>query len=172
MKQDLRKKYLDIRRNIIGRDNKNDIIYNKIIDNKYVSECNIILIYVSYNYEVDTIKLINYFLKNKKVAVPRVDNGIMNFYYISSLNELRKNYYGILEPINNDMVNDYSNCVSITPGVCFSKLGYRIGYGKGFYDKFYSIHDVYKIGVCYKECLVDNIGVDKYDVAVNEVITD
>ena len=69
-------------------------------------------------------------------------------------------------------IEDFNNTVSITPGICFSYDLYRIGYGKGFYDKFYSNHDVYKIGLCYSDCLIDKIDNDKYDIKVNEIITD
>ena len=70
------------------------------------------------------------------------------------------------------MVNDFTSCVSITPGVCFSRDLYRIGYGKGFYDKFYSEHrEIYKIGLTYDECIIDNFNVDMYDQKLDLVIT-
>ena len=172
MKQELRKKYLNIRNTIKNKDIKDNIIYNKIINDIDIIDKDLILIYVSYNNEVDTIKIINYFLDKKKVAIPRIDNGIMNFYYIENLNELKKGYFGILEPISNRIVKDFNNCVSITPGICFSKDGFRIGYGKGFYDKFYSKNDMLKIGLCYKECFVSKIDNDRYDIAMDKVITD
>lgn len=172
MKQKLRNKYLNIRKNINNRNIKDNLIYDKVINDKDINNYDLVLIYVSYNYEVDTIKLISYFLKKKRVAVPRIDNGIMNFYYINSLDELKKGYFDILEPVSNNIVNDYSNAVSITPGICFDKRGYRIGYGKGFYDKFYSKYNVYKVGVCYKECLIDRLNNSEYDIPVDKVITD
>ena len=79
----------------------------------------------------------------------------MNFYYINSLDELMEGYFGILEPTSNNKIEDFNNAVSITPGICFSYDLYRIGYGKGYYDKFYSNHGVYKIGLCYSNCLID-----------------
>ena len=51
--------------------------------------------------EVDTINIIKYFINKKKIGVPRIDNGIMNFYYINSLDELMEGYFGILEPTTN-----------------------------------------------------------------------
>lgn len=171
MKQELRKKYLSIRNNIKDKDIKDNIIYNRIISDIDILNKDLILIYVSYNSEVDTLKIINYFLDKKKVAVPRIDNGIMNFYYINNIDDLKIGYFGILEPISNNIVKDFSNCVSITPGICFDKFGNRVGYGKGFYDKFYYKYDVFKIGLCYKECLLDRIDIDIYDIAVDKIIT-
>ncbi|MCI5734224.1 MAG: 5-formyltetrahydrofolate cyclo-ligase, partial [Tenericutes bacterium] len=119
-----------------------------------------------------TLKLIKFFLQNKRVAVPKIENNNMNFYYIKSLEELKSGYFGILEPVSNNLVTDFSNCVCITPGICFDLNGNRIGYGKGFYDKFFNEVDIYKIGLCYKKCLVRKIGVNNFDKRVEKVITD
>ncbi len=173
MKEELRKKYLVIRKNILDRCIKNKKILEKIIDLKAVKEASVILTYVSTDNEVDTIELIKYLLKNNKlVAVPRVDGDSMNFYYIKSLDDLNKGYMNIYEPIGDDMVKSFSKAISITPGICYSNDGYRIGYGKGFYDRFYSKNRVYSIGLCYSECLTSEKFNDLYDVAVDEIITD
>lgn len=172
MKKLLRSKYKEIRRSIIDKEDRDNIIFNKVINNTKVIEADTLLIYVSNEEEVDTISIIKHFLGKKKVAVPRIDNGIMNFYYINSLDELMEGYFGILEPTTNNIVKDFNNAVSITPGICFSYDLYRIGYGKGYYDKFYSNHGVYKIGLCYSNCLIDKIDNDRYDIKVNEIITD
>lgn len=171
-KNELRKIYRLKRKNIENKTIKDKIIYNKVINNKYVLKSDLILIYVSNNEEVNTLNIINYFLSFKKVAVPRIDNNIMNFYIINSLDELKKGYFNILEPITNNKVLSYSNSVCITPGICFDNNGYRVGYGKGFYDKFFSKNNIYKIGLCYKECIIENIIIDKYDINVDEIIND
>ncbi len=173
MKEELRKKYLVIRKNILDRDIKNKRILEKIINLKVVREASIILTYVSINEEVDTIELIKYLLKNNRlVAVPKVDGNSMNFHYIKSLDDLTKGYMNIYEPVSGDMVKSFVNAVSITPGISYSNDGYRIGYGKGFYDRFYSKNKVYSIGLCYRECLTSEKFNDLYDVAVDEIITD
>ena len=171
MKEELRQKYLLIRKNIKSKDKKDKAIYNKVINNSKIKSSNLILIYVSKKEEVDTINIINYFLKSKQIAVPKIENNIMNFYYIKSLNDLKKGSFNVLEPITKDKVTDFNNCISITPGICFSKDNYRIGYGKGYYDKFYEDNNIYSIGLCYKESLLNNIPKDKGDIPVNEIIT-
>ena len=171
MKEELRQKYLLIRKNIKSKDKKDKAIYNKVINNSKIKSSNLILIYVSKKEEVDTINIINYFLKSKQIAVPKIENNIMNFYYIKSLNDLKKGSFNVLEPNTKDKVTDFNNCISITPGICFSKDNYRIGYGKGYYDKFYEDNNIYSIGLCYKECLLNNIPKDKGDIPVNEIIT-
>ena len=170
MKNELRKKYLKIRSNISNRKIKDEEIFNLVINNKNIKNAQLILIYVSFNNEIDTINLINYFLKSKKVAVPKIENNIMNFYYINSLDDLKEGYFNILEPITSKKVTSFDNCVSLTPGICFTKNGDRLGYGKGYYDLFYQTNKVYKIGLCYKECLIDNLITNEFDQKVDEVI--
>lgn len=173
MKRDLRKKYLNIRKSILDKSYKDDLIFNKVISDERVLVSEDALIYVSFGDEVDTKRLIRYFLDvGKKVYVPRVSGCEMNFYRIGSFNDLEKGYKNILEPVGDEMISNFSKAICITPGACFNRCGYRIGYGGGFYDRFLSRTLVFSIGVCYKECFIDEDFNEEYDVAVNRVITD
>lgn len=173
MKKDLRKKYLNIRKNILEKDKKDEAIFRKVIEEAVVKEAKTILIYVSLDDEVDTKKLIAYFLtEGFKVAVPRVDGKMMRFYYIESFNDLENGYKNILEPTRNCiLVLDFDKSICITPGICFNKKGYRIGYGAGYYDRFLADKSIMSIGLCYKECLIEENFNDKFDVPVNKIIT-
>ena len=96
----------------------------------------------------------------------------MKFYYINSFDDLVLGYKNVLEPKEYCvMVSDFSSSISITPGICYNRIGYRIGYGGGYYDRFYEKVNLYKIGLCYKEFLIDDEFNDIYDVAVDEIIT-
>ena len=172
MKETYRIKYLEVRKNIKNKKILDQSIYQKVIDNKHIKNCQLILIYVSIADEIDTTNLIKYFLmNNKSVAVPKIIGDEMRFYYIENFDELKPGYFNILEPISNREVTDFNNCVSITPGICFSKDKYRLGYGKGFYDKFYKKHpNIYKIGLCYQECYLEDIPHNKHDIKVDEII--
>ena len=173
MKNELREKYLMVRKNITERDKLDEIIYNKVISNLQIINSSGVLIYVSLDDEVDTIRIINYLLSKKKlVAIPRVEGNTMNFYYINSLEDTHMGKFGILEPNGCERVKDYSGFVSITPGVCYTKDGYRIGYGGGYYNRFYKENNVYKIGLCYMECLISDKFMNEYDQKVDEIITD
>lgn len=174
MKKSLRKKYLLLRKDIFGREEKDNIIFDRVISNDRVILADTILIYVSLDDEVDTRRLINYFLESgKKVAVCKVLGKEMKFYYINNFDDLALGYKNILEPKEYCIeVFDFSSSISITPGICFNMLGYRIGYGGGYYDRFYDKVSLYKIGLCYKEFLIDDEFNDIYDVAVDEIITD
>ncbi len=169
-KNELRKIYKYIRNNIKDRNIQNEIIFNKVISLEKVKKADTILIYVSFNNEVDTLNIIKYFLGKKKVAVPKVNGNEMNFYYIDSFNDLSKGSFNILEPITTNKVTNFDNSICIVPGLCFDKENYRLGYGKGYYDKFLSNKNIYTIGLSYKETIIKKLPIDKYDIKLDKVI--
>lgn len=171
-KKELRDKYRLIRKNIKNKEYLDNIIFKKAITNDNILKSDIILIYVSTDEEIDTLNIISHLLKTKKVAVPKIEDGVMNFYFIKSLDDLEKGYFNILEPTTKEKVQSFNNSVCITPGICYSHSKYRIGYGKGFYDKFFNKNNIYKIGLCYKKCYIKEEFNDEYDIKVDEVITD
>ncbi len=171
MKKELRKKYLKIRLAIKSRTQKNKIISFKVLNHPLAQKADTILCYVSQKEEVDTHFLINTLLKTKKVAVPKVENGQMNFYYINSFADLKPGFKNILEPTTQKKVTNFHNCLCLVPGICFNHNGYRIGYGGGYYDKFLAQHEMDRLGLCYSKCLTD-FAPEAHDIAVNEVICD
>ncbi len=171
-KEFLRKKYKEKRDNIKNKVTKDNLIYQKVINNKDILSSKTLLIYISINSEVDTIKIINYFLNTKNIAVPKIIDNNMYFCYVTNLNELTSGKYNIPEPTNENIVTDFDNAICIVPGICYDKKNYRIGYGKGYYDRFLSKNKIKTIGLCYKECMIEKIDNDKYDYKIDEVITD
>lgn len=171
-KEFLRKKYKEKRDNIKNKVTKDNLIYQKVINNKDILSSKTLLIYISINSEIDTIKIINYFLNTKNIAVPKIIDNDMFFCYITNLNDLTPGKYNIPEPTNENIVTDFDNAICIVPGICYDKENYRIGYGKGYYDRFLSKNKIKTIGLCYKECMIEKIDNDKYDYKIDEVITD
>ncbi len=171
-KEFLRKKYKEKRDNIKNKVTKDNLIYQKVINNKDILSSKTLLIYISINSEIDTIKIINYFLNTKNIAVPKIIDNNMFFCYVTNLNDLTPGKYNIPEPTNENIVTDFDNSICIVPGICYDKENYRIGYGKGYYDRFLSKNKIKTIGLCYKECMIEKIDNDKYDYKIDEVITD
>ncbi len=171
-KEFLRKKYKEKRDNIKNKVTKDNLIYQKVINNKDILSSKTLLIYISINSEVDTTKIINYFLNTKNIAVPKIIDNNMFFCYVTNLNDLTPGKYNIPEPTNENIVTDFDNAICIVPGICYDKENYRVGYGKGYYDRFLSKNKIKTIGLCYKECMIEKIDNDKYDYKIDEVITD
>lgn len=152
-------------------------IKNKLLNLWAVREAESVLCYVSTEIEVDTREFINALLKTgKRVAVPKCEGekSNMNFYYINSLSELSSGSFGVDEPdsVKENAVNTTENTVCIVPAFMFDKNGYRLGYGKGYYDRYLSHYNGTAIGICYDENLKDELFHGKYDRHVDMVITD
>lgn len=172
-KKSLRNYALSLRKEIINKKDLETKIINNVLNNKKVLEANDILIYVSLDMEVDTKALINKLWKlNKNIYVPKVEGRIINFYKINSFDDLVIGSFGVLEPITNIIYKDDNNSCCIIPGLLFDKNNNRLGYGKGYYDKFLENRHIYKIGICFSTFLVDNLVTDKYDIKMDEVITE
>lgn len=77
-----------------------------------------------------------------------------------------------MEPTTKIKAEEYENSICITPGIVFDLKGYRVGYGKGFYDRFFSKYTGVKIGLCASRFLINHIQADEYDVPVNMIITE
>lgn len=98
--------------------------------------------------------------------------------YFPSKTNLTKNKFNIQEPeLKNenyfDQLNKKTNLdLILVPGLCFDRNGNRIGFGKGFYDSFLKLNpNSLKIGLCPKECLLEKIPADEWDIRVDMVIT-
>lgn len=160
------------RKQIKNKELKENTITNKLLNHKRIINSNNILIYVSMKYEVSTFNLIKELLiLNKNIFVPKVIDSIIKFYKINSIDELKLSNLNILEPITNIEYKYNNDTVCIIPGLMFDKFNNRLGYGGGYYDRFLSENNVYKIGICFNELLVEKINVDSYDVKMDEVIT-
>ncbi len=136
----------------------------------------IIITYVSKNPEVDTWHLIQRaFSDGKKVAVPKCrSQGKMDFYLISSQDDLEVSTFGIFEPKVNqcERLDVFENCFCIVPGMAFDASGYRLGYGGGYYDRFLSVFPGATAGLCYSRCVKWSLPRGYYDKPVDVLVTD
>lgn len=135
-----------------------------------------ILVYVDYNNEVETKNFIEYCIRlGKSVYVPKVYGGtLMKFHKIDSLALLNSGKYGILEPVNEYCDNwDDIKGLMVMPGLAFGRDFGRVGYGKGFYDRYLSAHNgIYTVAVCFDFQLIDKIDIDDYDYRPDVIVTD
>ncbi|MCP4717340.1 MAG: 5-formyltetrahydrofolate cyclo-ligase [Deltaproteobacteria bacterium] len=121
---------------------KSAAICRKLLSTPEVQQSGTIFCYVSFKSEVITHDLIRSLLKSgKKVAVPAVDQTTrtMSAVIITDFDrDLQPGTMGILEPLCTPLHRTAPEQIdlTITPGAAFSRAGWRIGYGGGFYDRF------------------------------------
>ena len=113
--------------------------------------------------------------ENLQVAWPKLrpDNTTMDAIAVTKNTVLAENKFAILEPVSNDIIQPQLIDVVFVPLLAFDNKGYRVGYGKGFYDRYLPqcAQDVVKIGFSYFEALDAIDDVNEYDVPLNYCIT-
>lgn len=156
---------------------KSDIITNKMRQLKEWKEAENVLLYADFRNEVMTDKLILYaILDNKKVYLPKIEGNDMSFYRIYSLEELCSGYMGIREPIDSDFECFHTgseNSICITPGAAFDSFGARIGYGKGYYDRFLARNRMNAVtAVAYELQIQEKLPSEREDYRVQKIVTE
>ena len=137
----------------------------------------ILLVYVSTPIEVDTFRIIDQALKDgKRVAVPRCvpDTRNMEFYYIDSVDELSPGMFGVLEPAvcPEKLYSERDGGLCLVPAFSYDWRGYRLGYGKGYYDRFLSRFEGNIVGICYSDCVQRSLPHGRYDRPVELLVTE
>lgn len=182
MKKELRKQMLvlrSIQKEELGQ-SASRCIFEKLKENPFFQSGESFMIYISYNGEVDTKPVIEYLLSiNKSVYVPKITGeGIMEAVKITSLDfekDFLKNSYGIYEPINTCEKSNAENIdFAVIPMVAGDLENNRLGYGGGYYDRFFEKSKAYKCGVCYDFQLLKDayIPAEDNDVKMDVIITE
>ena len=149
------------------------IIVKKLISHPLFVMADEIYCYVDCKGEVYTSDIfITAWKMGKKTAAPRIENGEMDFYYIERFDDLDLGTYGIPEPVTTKKANG-NNVLVVMPGVAFDKHKNRIGFGKGFYDKYLEKHlDYRRIALAFSLQIVKDIPADTHDIKPEFVITE
>lgn len=138
-----------------------------------------ILLYAATADEIDVSDIAaSAFAKGKKVLFPRCDKKThtMQYHVVNSLDELSQDAYGILEPPAENPIYDLENekgaAVCFVPGLVYDRAGYRLGYGKGFYDRYLSAFSGCTIGVVYSDYILNEVPRGRFDVSVDILLTE
>lgn len=174
----LREQYLKMREKMTAEYKRSlDIeIASRFLCTREYMDAKTVLTYVSRDWEIDTIRIIHAcFANKKKVAVPKCEGeGVMNFYLINSMDDLKEGYAGILEPDTEvcKALEDFLDSVCIVPGLSFDPEGYRLGFGGGYYDRFLSAYTGVSAGLCYGSFIKWELPRESFDKAVTLLVTD
>lgn len=179
IKSELRQKYRSLRQAmpLEIKKQKDSAIADQVRRLWQYQRNSVLLIYVSTSIEVDTTDIIRQALANgKRVAVPRCvpDTRNMEFYYIDSLDELNPGMFGVLEPEPNPdrLYDEKDGGLCIVPAFSYDWRGFRLGYGKGYYDRFLSRFEGNMVGICYSDCVQRSLPHGRYDRPVELLVTE
>lgn len=138
-----------------------------------------VLLYAALENEIDVTKIAEEALaRGKKIAFPRCDKEThtMQYHIVSSLDELSRDAYNILEPPPENPIydpeHDVGSAVCFVPGLVYDRAGYRLGYGKGFYDRYLSGFSGCTLGVVYSDYILPTVPRGRFDMSVNILLTE
>jgi 5-formyltetrahydrofolate cyclo-ligase len=142
-----------------------------LINSKEFKSAKVIGAYYAFGSEVKTDLIIEQAsVLGKKVALPSVEGESLAFYELSSGKYLVKGRFGIMEPLPYGPVDKID--LLVIPGVAFDKRGYRLGYGKGYYDKFLTGKKVLSIGFAYSFQLLERLPSGEHDKKLDAITTE
>ena len=149
-----------------------DKIFEKLLQNEDFKNAKIVMSYMDFKNEVKTDK-INDFIKNsgKVLVLPKViDKETM--IAIEDKNQYIISLFGNKEPNGEEYRGNID--VIITPGVAFDRNKNRVGFGRGYYDRFFLKYpNAKKIAIAFEEQIInEGIETDKYDKKVDILITE
>ena len=155
-------------------------IIQQVVRTPEYEEAEHVLLYADYRHEVMTKELFDdAILKKKKVYFPQTcaANCSMEFYQVVSVKQLEKGYKGILEPKAEKSAkycfHQEEDTLMILPGVAFGTDGYRIGYGKGYYDRYLQDkRQITLMALAFAGQIVEPFEHGQYDVRMDKIVTE
>jgi len=154
--------------------NADYIICAKIMALPEWKKAGTVCLYFSQSHEVDTKPLLAAALTAEKTVVfPRIEKDVLILHRVVSIKDFVRGKYNILEPKKSTpVVSPTVVDLFIVPGVAFDEDGYRIGHGRGYYDRLLAGLAAPKIGLAYACQVIEELPHSSYDVPMTMVVTE
>ena len=177
-KKELRAHYRE-RRNSLSPESRmrlNEAICSHLAALPCFSEAELVLFYYPIRNEPNLLSLAKLAKSlGKRIAFPISieESCTLLFREVDSVEAMAEGTYGIPEPSEqNPIVTDFSHALCIVPALSFDPFGYRLGYGKGYYDRFLADFDGVSVGVVYSRCMDERLPRGAHDRAVRLIVTE
>ncbi len=179
-KNNIREKYKKLRASLdpSAKARMDDAICQHFLSMATYRFASTLLMYAPKNDEVNIFPIaVQALADGKKVAFPRCIPAAhdMVYHYVTSLDQLKSGSYGLLEPTEDLPSYDRASkevTACLVPALVYDKKGYRLGYGKGYYDRYLSSFTGSKVGLIYSDFMVDLLPRGRFDLAVDFIITE
>lgn len=179
LKHEIRKLYLQKRKALhvqeaIAFNKKIKFLFDSFLSSKIVTVH--IYLPIPAKEEIDTLPIIHgLWDENKKVVAPVMDaqNNTMSSWLLTKETEIVANDWEVPEPRKSIEISDNEIDMIVVPLLAFDKNGFRVGYGKGYYDNFFASinQEVLKIGLSFFPPLDHISDLDSWDIPLDYCIT-
>ncbi len=139
-----------------------------------ISAARVVMAFWSFGSEVPTLPIIEALIAaGKEVALPRIADGDLQVRSWAPGDPMTEAPFGALEPAGGGLVPPVEVDIVLTPAVAFDRGGRRIGYGGGFYDRFFPKTNAVRVGVAMALQVVDEaLPAGHFDLPVQFVVTE
>jgi 5-formyltetrahydrofolate cyclo-ligase len=140
-----------------------------------IEDARTVMAFASFGSEVDTGPIIEGLAGGgRRVVLPRVEGRVIVPVSYRSGDPVMPSSFGALEPAEGEPVGPKEIDVVIVPGLAFDRSGHRVGYGRGFYDRFLGLlrPDALTMGICFSVQLVEEVPHGRGDRPVDLVVTE
>lgn len=146
-------------------------IFDQIEALEIFQKATTVLVYWSMDDEVHTHDFILRWWKQKALLLPAVDGDVLRLKVFTGTESLKSGeLMQIPEPAGPDFENVSAIDLIIVPGMAFDKHNFRMGRGRGFYDKLLATTEALTMGVCFDFQFVDAVPVEAHDKAMSRVV--
>jgi len=145
-------------------------IQQRLIDSDCFSRAATLALYSPVHNEVRTDRLLRVAQTlGKRICYPRVCGEQLRFVAIGSAADLQSGTFGVAEPTSGPVLSVEQIDLIVVPGVAFDRSGFRLGYGKGFYDRELSRKgcDAISVGLCYGFQICPTLPIEAHDQALD-----
>lgn len=151
-------------------------ISKTLFEEKEWKSSNVIGITISRPPEVDTYQIIRKAWETgKKIVVPKCypRDRQLSFRTLTEFSQLETVYSGLFEPILDKTTEIHIADIDllIVPGLAYTKEGYRLGFGGGYYDRFLSHFQGQTLSLAFDPQIVEKLPAESHDIPVSKIIT-
>ncbi len=185
-KSRVRKKYLKLRNELNAADvlDKSMVICSRIINSSFYRETDHFFVYAALGNEVDLTSFVRQAWKDgKTVCFPKVFGEDMEFFKVTGFEQLEEGSFHVLEPktgcepFSLQANHDAGRILILTPGIAFSESGARIGYGRGFYDRYFhrmeqAGYEFIPAGIAYRFQITNEFEAEAFDYRMTTIFTE
>ena len=119
------------------------------------------------------VKVLRYHSVTVGFPISLTDSLSLDFRVVDDVADMSLGAYGICEPRQNARsIRISKNTLCVVPALAFDKSGYRLGYGKGYYDRFLSTFEGISVGVTFEKFVLDTLPRGEFDLPVDLIITE
>lgn len=176
-KTDIRKEKITALKSLSGikKQEAEEKIYANLFRSQYWQQASTIALTMAQKFELNTMPIVKEAWRtNKTIVMPRAKKErVMDFVLYNENTPMMTSSFGLLEPDSElqPIAKDAIDLV-IVPGLAFSKDGYRVGFGGGYYDRFLADFQGIKMALVLKEQQIDFWEPESFDIPMDTLITE